>query len=193
MRETLKEVGSRRKRSRVVRHALAHAVLSGLVLCGGVVLMTAPGLSELLRRGPFGGRSPHAAARALESLYKKGFVILTGSPGARVATLTDAGVQAAHAQSLVLPRVTKSAWDGLWYMVAFDIPVEKRKERNALRIMLKRLGFREYQKSLYLYPVGCESEIDFVATYFKVGKHVKKFYATDLDDEYNFRKHFKLS
>lgn len=193
MKDRLKMVGQRRRQKRIARHALAHAMLGGLAVCGGVVLMTAPGLSEVLRRGPFGNHSPRSAARALESLYQKGFVVLTGTAGARVAKLTPRGAQVAYLDSLTLPKVEKRSWDKLWYMVAFDIPVEKRKARTALRRALKRLGFVEYQKSLYVYPLGCESEIDFVVSYFEVEKYVRRFYATDLEDETRYRKLFKLS
>jgi DNA-binding transcriptional regulator PaaX len=171
----------------------AHAVLGGLALCGGAVLMTAPGLSDILRRGPFGRHSPSAAARTIESLYKKGLVALTGTKGERVATLTAKGTQLAYLTGLTLPKPDKKSWDELWYMVAFDIPVDKRKARTALRLTLKRIGFVEYQKSLYIYPRGCESELDFIAQYFGVAKYVRRFYATSLEDEARYRRLFHLT
>ncbi|MCL9972086.1 MAG: hypothetical protein NBV63_01620 [Candidatus Pacebacteria bacterium] len=193
MREELRRTDARRSRERVCRNALAHAVLGGLAVCGGVALMTAPGLAEILRRGPFGKHNPQSAARALEVLCRRGFVVITGTQGKRIATLTKKGTQAVYLENLKLAPVQKGKWDQLWYMVAFDIPVEMRKARTALRQTLKRLGFVEYQKSLYVYPSGCESELDFIMRHFGVEKYVRRFYATDLDDEVRYRKLFKLS
>ena len=57
----------------------------------------------------------------------------------------------------------KVAWDGMWRMVAFDIPEEHRKKRNALRYRLQMAEFYELQESLFLYPHDCEREIrDFI-------------------------------
>lgn len=193
MKQKLSDMGRKRGVARARRHALAHALLGGLALCGGVVLMTAPGLSEILRRGPFGNHSPRAAARALESLYQKGLVVLTGTPGARRATLTTKGEQVAHLHALALPHNYKKTWNGLWYMIAFDIPMRKNHARTALRRTLKRVGFVEYQKSLYVYPCGCESEVDFITRFFGVEKFVRSFYATDLEDEQKYHKLFNLA
>ena len=44
----------------------------------------------------------------------------------------------------------KDKWDGRWRMVAFDIPENSTKGRNALRYRLRAGGFYELQESLFL-------------------------------------------
>ncbi|RJQ32267.1 hypothetical protein C4572_01440 [Candidatus Parcubacteria bacterium] len=64
-------------------------------------------------------------------------------------------------------------WDGKWRMVTFDIPEKKKLAREALRIKLKKLGFREFQKSLFIFPYPCEDEINFIIEVFKIRRYVK--------------------
>src|SRR3989338_3765198 len=43
-------------------------------------------------------------------------------------------------------------WDGKWRMIVFDVPEKKRRHRDELRSMLKAIGFKEFQKSVWVYP-----------------------------------------
>ncbi len=43
-------------------------------------------------------------------------------------------------------------WDGKWRMIFFDIPEKKRRYRDELRRMLKTIGFKEFQQSIWAYP-----------------------------------------
>jgi len=49
-------------------------------------------------------------------------------------------------------KMREKKWDGFWRVVVFDVPEEKRKERDALRLQLKKLGFGRLQDSTYLSP-----------------------------------------
>lgn len=50
-------------------------------------------------------------------------------------------------------------WDGKWRLVIFDVPEEKRGRRNTLRNRLRYLGFKELQKSVWVYPYEAEKEL----------------------------------
>lgn len=63
-------------------------------------------------------------------------------------------------------------WDGVWRIVLFDIPETIKNKRNALRRKLKKLGFIEFQKSVFVYPYPCEDEINFVINFFKIYDYV---------------------
>lgn len=83
-------------------------------------------------------------------------------------------------------------WDGKWHIVLFDVPEKYRKGRDALRIALKRMGFYEYQKSVFVHPFECKNEIDFVIEYFQLRPWVRLVIAESLDNELHFKKHFGL-
>ncbi len=77
----------------------------------------------------------------------------------------------------------KEKWDGKWRMVAFDIPDECKKGRNALRYRLRLGGFYEFQESLFLYPYDCKKEIDDFIKLFKLEKYVRFGLLESIDNE----------
>ena len=87
----------------------------------------------------------------------------------------------------------KEHWDGMWRMVAFDIPEEYRKGRNALRYRLQMAGFYELQKSLLLYPYDCEKEIKDFIRLFKLEKYVRFALLKFIDNQDYIKKFFNLN
>lgn len=83
-------------------------------------------------------------------------------------------------------------WDGKWRVVLFDIPEKYRKGRDALRAVLKRMGFYEYQKSVFIHPFECQNEADFAIEYFQLRPWVRIIVAESLDNELHLKKHFDL-
>ena len=65
----------------------------------------------------------------------------------------------------------KQGWDGLWRILPYDIKETKRYQREKLRDRLHQLGFRQFQKSVYLCPYPIEKEmVDFLKTLKLEGK-----------------------
>lgn len=83
-------------------------------------------------------------------------------------------------------------WDGKWRMVIFDIPEKKKKAREALRDKLKNLGFKELQKSVFVFPFECEDEIDFVTEVFEIRNHVRFLRVDYFTNEEQFKLKFGL-
>lgn len=50
-------------------------------------------------------------------------------------------------------------WNGKWYLVIYDIPEEKKRERRILRDLLNKLGFGQLQKSVYVSPFNFLGEV----------------------------------
>lgn len=46
----------------------------------------------------------------------------------------------------------KQKWDNKWRIIFFDVPEKKRHYRDYLRTILKTIGFKEFQKSTWIYP-----------------------------------------
>lgn len=83
-------------------------------------------------------------------------------------------------------------WDGLWRMVIFDIPEKNKKAREALRKKLQDFGFRELQKSVFVFPYECEDEINFITEVFQIRPHVRFVRAKDFTNEEQVRLDFGL-
>jgi len=84
-------------------------------------------------------------------------------------------------------------WDGNWRMVIFDIPEKRRKARDALRRKLQELGFKELQKSVFVYPYPCEEEIEFIVEFFKIRWYVRYAEISKLMNEEELKLHFCLN
>ena len=87
----------------------------------------------------------------------------------------------------------KEGWDKKWRMVAFDIPDECRKGRDAIRYRLKVTGFFELQESLFLYPFDCQKEIDEFVKIFKIEKYVHFGVLELIDNQSWLLKFFNLN
>ncbi len=83
-------------------------------------------------------------------------------------------------------------WDGKWRMVIFDIPEKKKRAREALRNKLKELGFKDLQKSVFVFPYECEDEIDFIVEVFEIRRFVKFMRVDSFTNEEQFKLKFSL-
>ena len=82
-------------------------------------------------------------------------------------------------------------WDKKWRIVLFDIPESQKCIRDSLRKKLKKLGFLEFQKSVFIYPYPCEDEVNFVINFFNIEDYVY-YLEAPISSDYNFRRHFHL-
>ena len=84
-------------------------------------------------------------------------------------------------------------WDGKWRIVIFDIPHKNRVKREALRGFLKRLGFHQLQKSVWVHPYNCEDEIRLLYDFFGFTTHELQFIVAErIDSEEEMRKQFRV-
>jgi CRISPR-associated endonuclease Cas2 len=84
-----------------------------------------------------------------------------------------------------------SSWDKKWRLVVFDIPKNLKKTREAIRAALKRLGFYQYQKSVFIHPYECKNEIDFLIEFYDTRKYIRYIIATEVDNELQLKEIFK--
>ncbi|MEK7629201.1 MAG: hypothetical protein AAB394_01610 [Patescibacteria group bacterium] len=132
--------------------------------------------------------------KAIFNLYKSKLIHEHENlDGSLTMVLTEKGKQKAITFNIDNMQIKKpKVWDKKWQMVLFDIPEKHKKAREALREILKKLGFYEYQKSVLVYPYECRNEIDFVIEYFEIRLWVRLVTVVALDNELHLRKIFNL-
>lgn len=109
------------------------------------------------------------------------------------AYLTREGRELAESFSLETLYIEKpDRWDKKWRIVFFDVQERYRRKRNALRFHLRRLGFREIQRSVFAHPYPCGEEIMRIAAYYKLLSCVHYAVADELSDSRRLRALFKL-
>lgn len=127
--------------------------------------------------------------RKLREMTKSGLLVETSKgylPGKQGrATLNEEDVWA-----LTIPPQEK--WDGRWRMVLYDIPVRKRRQRNALRARLKELGLVMYQASVWVYPYPLEKPVRSIAEFYGISDCVLFAIAERLNGEKHLRAQFEL-
>ncbi|PIR45395.1 MAG: hypothetical protein COV09_01695 [Candidatus Vogelbacteria bacterium CG10_big_fil_rev_8_21_14_0_10_50_13] len=91
-----------------------------------------------------------------------------------------------------LKIIKLSRWDKHWRMVIYDIPDKKKSAREALRRKLTELGFKEWQKSVFVHPYPCRDQIDFIIEFFDIRPYVRYAELINPTNEAELKLHFNL-
>lgn len=127
----------------------------------------------------------------IRDLYRSKLVnVKNNNDGTFSLILTEKGKQKVLRYDLEKMRIKSMPWDGKWRTVLFDIPERQKPARDALRNKLKRLGFFEFQKSVFVHPFDCGEEIDFLAEFFQIKPYVRYGIMEKIDNELYLRRHF---
>ena len=131
--------------------------------------------------------------RQINELYRSKLIEKRENPdGSTTIILTERGKLRALKYRFGDMKIKTDSWDNKWRMVAFDIPERTKRGRDALRKKLKELGFYELQKSLWVFPYECRSEIDFIIEYFGLRRYVRFAILEFIDNELHLKEIFKL-
>jgi len=132
--------------------------------------------------------------RAIKRLYESKLIdYKERSDGSVELVLNKNGKEQALVYKLEDMKIKAPArWDKKWRIVIFDIPEVFKKARGALRFHLRRLGFYQLQKSVFILPYECENEIDFLVELYHLRPYVRQIIADRIDNELHLRKIFKL-
>lgn len=136
-----------------------------------------------------------ALEKAITSLYKSKLIKERENPdGSLTMLLTEKGKEKIITFNIDNMKLKKpKTWDKKWRIILFDIPEKNKKTREAIRNILRNLGFYKYQESVFISPYQCSDEINFVTEYFNIRPYVRMITATSLDNELHLKKIFKVS
>lgn len=101
-----------------------------------------------------GPKNYHNYHRTIHRLRENGFIKKEND----IYKLTSLGEKEAFFSFLKtaeyehIPPNNIGRWDKKWRIIFFDVPEKKRRYRDELRSMLKVIGFKEFQKSTWIYP-----------------------------------------
>lgn len=84
-------------------------------------------------------------------------------------------------------------WDKKWRVVIFDISELKKVHRETFRGKIKELGFSCLQKSVWVHPFDCGSEIELLKDFFGLSEHeLRLMVVENLGDDSGLKKAFGL-
>lgn len=81
--------------------------------------------------------------------------------------------------------------DGKWRILSWDIPELMKLQRDQFRRSIKRIGYRQVQKSLWACPFVKADEVDLIIDEYGVRKYVAYFIMERSDIEDHLQKLFK--
>jgi hypothetical protein len=182
------------------RGELAKEIL--FMIAAGVVIPAAfvmPGIPVALRpllrllSKKSGAKRNECFIKSITYLKRNRLVSLAEKDGQQILTLSEAGKKRVLQFNLDQIEITRPRkWDWNWRIVIFDIPEKKREGRDAPRRKLKQLGFYQLQKSCFIHPFDCKSEIDFISEIYEVSPYVNFIVAREVEGAKQLQKVFNL-
>lgn len=155
-------------------------LINGIILETGAFLYPYKGFGRQYRR--YRG----SLAKAIANLKRYGYLEEVELKGQRSLQLTKKGLL-----KIWQPNPQKD-WDGRWRIVAFDIPEKRRKTRDLLRTKLSFLGFKFWQKSLWICPYDVSEEIEELLDLLNLEEEVDYFVAEALTKSAILKEMFDL-
>ena len=135
---------------------------------------------------------PSEIHRVIDRLEKRGFISIEETADGIKMTITEKGRSEAFRINIDHLEKKHHTWDGKWRIVMFDIEETTRSRRDKLRKYLEKLGFRQYQKSVFICPYDCELEINYLKGILKSTGEIKYGIVERFDDDIDLKKEFGL-
>ncbi|KKT16747.1 MAG: hypothetical protein A2654_00345 [Candidatus Nealsonbacteria bacterium RIFCSPHIGHO2_01_FULL_43_31] len=128
-------------------------------------------------------------------LRKRGFIILEKDAHDIKLALTPKGEKIAGYMQINKMKIQRpKKWDSLWRVLTFDISNLKTTQRNAIRKLLKEIGFQCLQKSVWVHAFDCKAEIEIINDFFGLKENeMRLIVAKDIGDSRELKRKFRLS
>ncbi len=168
--------------SLIARTAIAGTIVGTLVVMPGLAFAI-PLIADLIDSLTPSQR--YKFKKTFEMMRRERLISVKQLPNGKVAiTITRKGNQILLEYNffeLKLKQPTK--WDKTWRFVIFDLPKKFDHERELLRSRLKSLGFYLLQRSIWIHPLPCRDEIDFITEYLGISSFVRIAEVKNFDGE----------
>ena len=134
-----------------------------------------------------------ALKRSLKTLYQSRLIRQQdNNDGTTTFILSSKGREVALRYDLEQMVIAKNKWDKKWRVVMFDVPEKLKKIRETLRYQLKKLGFLELQRSVFVLPYECGNEVEYIIEFYNIRKYVRMLMVDKIDNEVDLKRKFSL-
>ncbi len=185
-------VQEHKSRQKSRRAHLKKLILESVKIAGVVsIALLAPGVIGAMEKlGILASRRQGEYIRvAREKLLKEGLIVTDGKQ-LRLSKSGDAVLMRYKLMDYTLKKPRR--WDEKWRMLIFDIPEKRKKIRNKVRLILKKMGFKRLQNSVWVIPYDCEDVIALLKVELGVDKELRYVIAESIDHEWLLKRDFNL-
>ncbi len=183
----------KKPKSEIVKDCFSWLCIGGVV----AIAATSPYFVQnlLSARKRFKKYPKQRVSSTFDRLRREGFILIQKRNNQIYISLTPEGRKKAGMFQIDALNIKKSKkWDKKWRLLSFDIPEKRKIIREALRGKLKELGFRPFQKSIWIYPYDCSPEIELLKSFFGLtDKEVQLIVAENIGQAEYWKKIFSLS
>jgi len=130
--------------------------------------------------------SDHLVRKRMYSLKYHGSI---SSSTDKKFSITPKGLEALSALAFD-PLPTIKQWDNQWRLVIYDIPETKRLARDRIRELLKSLGFRQLQISVWAHPMPCLKQFKDIQKAYGIERHLLLLEVKDTQEFRELRQAF---
>lgn len=110
--------------------------------------------------------------RMVRYLKNKGYLNIKDLKNRKAIMLTPRGMEKVFGLRIQSTQRKRRA-DKKWQMIFFDIPEERRKDRDRLRKYLRYLGYKQLQKSIWVCPYNALKETQQIIKNYKLSRFAR--------------------
>lgn len=136
---------------------------------------------SILQKMEYTGEYKSQLVNYINGLIQSGYLEPKNRDGIKSVRLTKKGL-IKH-----IENSNDCSTDGKWRFISFDIPEDLSRSRDQFRRSIKRIGFRQVQRSLWVSPYKKADQIDIIINELKIRKYVAYIISdnTDIDNHLN--------
>lgn len=129
--------------------------------------------------------------RTLHRLEKEKLVEIKDENNMQIVEITNKGRKRILKCALDELTIEKpKSWDGQWRLVSYDIPGKLKNVRELFNSYLRIWNFYPIHESVFLHAYPCVKEVDFLREYLGIGKYVRIFKVSAIENDQQFRDFF---
>jgi len=128
----------------------------------------------------------YALARSIKALVESGCIEIHNSDNQEYLKITKKGQGKLNSIRLEGDgALVSTTWDGLWRIIILDIPEDRKKEREALRYLLKKADFTCIKNTVWISPYPYEHLFKNIKKDLGLGTELMIIVTDKLDEETN--------
>lgn len=185
----------RKPRSAIIKDVLFWLAMSGAILIASQSPYFGLNLTRAFKKAQGSKKYKNKALHnAFYRLLKEDCIDLSRKNHQLYIALTEKGKEKANWYQIDSLEIKRSKdWDNKWRVVIFDISQPQLIKREAFRGKLRKLGFYQLQKSVWIHPFDCRDEIELLREFFGLGKKdIRLIVAESIEDSIALKKVFGL-
>ena len=174
-------------RNSKIQKAILQAIAAAGILS---VALLAPNALKLLKVINKNKNKKHSVNISRERMIKNGLIKYGENGFLCVTELGRRRLREIEANNFKFRKPNR--WDGKWRILIFDIKEKRKGTRDKIRKTLITIGFVKLQNSVWIYPYDCEDFITMLKADFKIGKDLLYIIADNIENDFVYKKLFKL-